>query len=228
MKAIYDPRQRAHNPSQFMAYGVMKPNPEQPERTEILRSGAEAAGCAFAAPNDAGLGPIAALHSPEYLTFLQTIHARWSKIEGAGPEVISHIKPGDRRDSYPRSALGQAGYHQADTSCPINAATWGSAYWSAQTAITAADLVANGEHAAYALCRPPGHHAFGDMAGGFCFLNNSAIAADYFRRKGLKPAILDVDVHHGNGTQDLLWDETRALFVTSQQMPLWPGSGWTP
>ena len=167
MKAIYDPRQRAHNPSQFMAYGVMKPNPEQPERTEILRSGAEAAGCAFTAPDDAGLGPIAALHSPEYLTFLQTIHARWSEIEGAGPEVISHIKPGDRRDSYPRSALGQAGYHQADTSCPINAATWGSAYWSAQTAITAADLVANGEHAAYALCRPPGHHAFGDMAGAF-------------------------------------------------------------
>lgn len=169
MKAIYDPRQRAHNPSQFMALGVMRLNPEQPERTEILQAGAEAAGCTFTAPEDAGLGPIAALHSPEYLTFLQTIHARWSEIEGAGPEVISHIKPGDRRDSYPRSALGQAGYHQADTSCPINAETWGSAYWSAQTAISAAELVAGGERAAYALCRPPGHHAFGDMAGAFVF-----------------------------------------------------------
>ena len=219
MKAIYDPRQRAHNPSQFMALGVMRPNPEQPERTEILQAGAEAAGCTFIAPEDAGLGPIAALHSPEYLTFLQTIHARWSEIEGAGPEVISHIKPGDRRDSYPRSALGQAGYHQADTSCPINADTWGSAYWSAQTAISAADLVAGGERAAYALCRPPGHRAFGDMAGGFCFLNNSGIAAQLLRDRGLRPAILDVDVHHGNGTQGLFYDRDDVLTLSIHADP---------
>ncbi|KUP93284.1 histone deacetylase family protein [Tritonibacter horizontis] len=219
MKAILDPRQQAHDPAHFMAYGVMKPNPERPERIDILRRGAEAAGCDFSVPEDAGLGPIAALHSPEYLTFLQTIHARWCAIDGAGPEVISHVKPGNRGDSYPRSALGQAGYHQTDTSCPINADTWGSAYWSAQTAITAAGLIGGGERSAYALCRPPGHHAFGDLAGGFCFLNNSAIAAQCLRDKGLRPAILDVDVHHGNGTQGIFYDRDDVLTLSIHADP---------
>ena len=85
--------------------------------------------------------------------------------------------------------------------------------------MTGADLVLGGEKAAYALCRPPGHHAFSDMAGGFCFLNNSAIAADYFRRKGLKPAILDVDVHHGNGTQGIFYDRNDVLTVSLHADP---------
>ena len=179
----------------------------------------QAAGCEVIAPQDAGLGPVAAIHTPEYVTFLRTIHARWQRIEGGGPEVIPNIHPANRSDSYPKSAVGQAGYHQADTACPIGAQTWEAAYWSAQCAITAADLVAGGDRAAYALCRPPGHHAFADLAGGFCFLNNAAIAAERLRGLCLRPAILDVDVHHGNGTQGIFYDRDDVLTVSIHADP---------
>ncbi|MBB95393.1 MAG: acetylpolyamine amidohydrolase [Rhodobacteraceae bacterium] len=219
MKAVFDDRQWVHDPQHFMANGALLPNPEQPRRIEILTAGAEAAGCVFQSPENAGLGPIAALHSPEYLTFLETIYTRWQRIEGAGAEVIPNIHPARRTDGYPRSAVGQAGFHQADTACPIAAGTWEAAYWSAQTAITGADLVRGGERAVYALSRPPGHHAFGDLAGGFCFLNNSGIAAERFRAMGLRPAIVDVDVHHGNGTQGLFYERDDVLTVSIHADP---------
>ena len=219
MKAIFDDRQRAHDPKMFMANGTLSPNPEQPRRIEVLSEAAKAAGCAFEAPTDHGLGPIAALHSPEYLVFLETIHTRWSRIEGASDEVIPNIHPDRRTASYPRSAVGQAGFHQADTSCPIAAGTWTSAYWSAQTALSAADAVLAGERSVYALSRPPGHHAFADLAGGFCFLNNSGIAAQALLKAGLRPAILDVDVHHGNGTQGIFYHRRDVLTVSIHADP---------
>jgi acetoin utilization deacetylase AcuC-like enzyme len=219
MKAILDPRQARHDPQNFMANGVISRSPEQPARIEVLKAGAVDAGYGFLAPDDAGMGPIAAVHSAEYLTFLRTIHDRWLRIEGAAPEVIPNIHPANRTDSYPKSAIGQAGFHQADTACPIGAHTWESAYWSAQSAISAADLVAAGESGVYALCRPPGHHAFADLAGGFCFLNNSAIAAERVRGKGMRPAILDIDVHHGNGTQGIFYHRADVLTVSIHADP---------
>ena len=218
MKAFFDDRQWKHNPKHFMANGTMLPNPEQPERINRLMLGAKAAGCSFEAPSDAGLGPIAAVHSPEYLGFLKSIHTRWRRIEGAGEEVIPNIHPASRRDSYPKSAVGQAGYHQADTACPIAEHTWEAAYWSAQSAIAGADYLVNGA-SAYVLSRPPGHHAFGDLAGGFCFLNNSGIAAERLRSKGYRPAILDVDVHHGNGTQGMFYHRADVLTVSIHADP---------
>ncbi|MCU9840459.1 histone deacetylase family protein [Ruegeria sp. WL0004] len=220
MKAILDDRQRVHDPKMFMANGISLPNPEKPERIEVLRAGAEAANCRFETPADHGLGPIAALHSPEYLVFLQTIHERWSRIEGASDEVIPNIHPDMRGASYPQSAVGQAGFHQADTSCPISTGTWESAYWSAQTALSGASAVIAGAGAVYALSRPPGHHAFGDLAGGFCFLNNSAIAAEALLEAGLRPAILDVDVHHGNGTQGIFYHRRDVLTVSIHADPI--------
>ncbi|MEB8388055.1 histone deacetylase family protein [Rhodobacteraceae bacterium KMM 6894] len=219
MKAFFDDRQAKHDPKNFMANGRILDSPEQPERINRLRAGAEAAGCVFEAPKDAGMGPIAAIHTAEYLHFLQNIYIRWQRIEGAGPEVIPNIHPANRTDSYPKSAVGQAGYHQADTACPIAEHTWESAYWSAQSAITGADAIEAGTQAAYVLSRPPGHHAFGDLAGGFCFLNNSAIAAERLRAKGLRPAILDVDVHHGNGTQGIFYDRDDVLTVSTHADP---------
>ncbi|RBI75825.1 histone deacetylase family protein [Roseovarius sp. TE539] len=219
MKAIFDDRQWRHDPQHFMANGVVRPSPEQPERIRVLHKGAADAGCAFAEPGDTGTGPIAAVHTPEYVTFLRNIHTRWQRIEGAGAEVIPNIHPANRSDSYPKSAVGQAGYHQADTACPIGAGTWEAAYWSAQTAVTAADLVAGGDRAAYALSRPPGHHAFADLAGGFCFFNNAAIAAERFRARGWRPAILDVDVHHGNGTQGIFYNRDDVLTVSLHADP---------
>src|SRR6056297_363589 len=219
MKAFLDDRQRAHDPKHFMANGARLPNPEVPARVDILRAGAEAAGCAFEAPGDAGLGPVAAVHTAEYLTFLRNIHTRWRRIEGASEEVIPNIHPASRTDGYPKSAVGQAGWHQADTACPISADTWQAAYWSAQAAVAGADAVAGGARGAYALCRPPGHHAFADLAGGFCFLNNSGIAAGRLLGHGLRPAILDVDVHHGNGTQGMFYARGDVLTVSIHADP---------
>lgn len=219
MKAVFDDRQWRHDPKHFMANGAIMPNPEQPRRIEVLKAAAEEAGCAFQQPQDAGLGPIAAVHTPEYLTFLESIYTRWRRIEGAGEEVIPNIHPANRTDGYPKSAVGQAGYHQADTACPIAEGTWQAAYWSAQSAITGADLIASDERAVYALSRPPGHHAFADLAGGFCFLNNSGIAAERLRGWGFRPAILDVDVHHGNGTQGMFYDRDDVLTVSIHADP---------
>lgn len=219
MKAFLDMRQARHEPRHFMANGALLPNPEVSERIGILRAGAEAAGCRFEVPPDAGLGPIAAIHTPEYLTFLRHIYPRWRRIEGAGEEVIPNIHPASRADGYPRSAVGQAGYHQADTACPIAEGTWLAAYWSAQSAVAGADVLIDGERGAYALCRPPGHHAFADLAGGFCFLNNAAIAAERLRMADRRPAILDVDVHHGNGTQGIFHARPDVLTVSIHADP---------
>lgn len=219
MKAIFDNRQWLHDPKHFMSNGKISPNPEQPKRIEVLQAGAEAAGCVFEPPNDAGLGPIAAIHTAEYLTFLKNIYRRWQYIDGAGDEVIPNIHPARRSDGYPKSATGQSGYHQADTACPIAKATYEAAYWSAQSAITGADHLIAGGQSAYVLSRPPGHHAFGDLAGGFCFLNNSAIAAQRLHAAGLRPAIVDVDVHHGNGTQGIFYDRDDVLTVSLHADP---------
>jgi acetoin utilization deacetylase AcuC-like enzyme len=219
VKAVFHEAQRAHNPKHFLSSGAQQPNPEQPARIDALLGAVQATGLTVEAPADRGLGPIAAVHTSEYLQFLQSIHARWLRIPGASAEVIPNIHPDRRRAGYPKSAVGQAGYHQADTACPISAETWESAYWSAQTAIAAADLVIGGESAAYALCRPPGHHAFADMAGGFCFINNSAIAAQHCVHAGLRPAILDVDLHHGNGTQGIFYKRGDVLTVSIHADP---------
>lgn len=219
MRAFFDERQWKHDPKHFMANGAILPNPEQPERINRLKRGAEDAGCTFEAPSDNGTGPIAAIHTAEYISFLETIHRRWKRIEGAGAEVIPNVHPANRSDGYPKSAVGQAGYHQADTACPIAEHTYEAAYWSAQSAIAGADALIEGDHSGYVLSRPPGHHAFADLAGGFCFFNNSAIAAERLLQAGYRPAILDVDVHHGNGTQGIFYHRDDVLTVSLHADP---------
>lgn len=212
-------RQAAHDPKTFIVAGVSQPIPERPDRIDALKAGAEVAGVLFETPGDHGIAPIAAVQSAEYLDFLQTIHARWSALKGAGPEVIPNVHPQRVAGSYPTSPVGQAGWHQADTACPIGQHTWDAAYWSAQTALSATAAVQGGARAAYALCRPPGHHAYADMAGGFCFLNNSAIAAEALTRAGARTAVLDVDVHHGNGTQGIFYTRADVLTVSLHTDP---------
>ena len=106
MKSFLDPRQILHNPKHFMFNGRQAENPETPARIEILKAGAEAAGCVFEAPRDYGLSPISAIHSPRYLTFLQNIYTRWARMKDGGDEVIPNIHPANRVDSYPASAVG--------------------------------------------------------------------------------------------------------------------------
>ncbi len=220
MKAFYAAEQKRHDPKMFLSSGAPQPNPEKPERVERLLAGAKAAGCTIERPRNHGLGPIAAVHTPEYLDFLQHIFPRWQRIEGASEEVIPNIHPIARNGSYPASAVGQAGYHMADTSCPISSETWESALWSAWSAVEAAETVMAGVPAAYALCRPPGHHAFADVAGGFCFINNSAVAAQTLRRQADRVAILDVDLHHGNGTQGIFYARADVLTVSLHADPV--------
>jgi len=219
MKAFFADEQRLHDPKSFLSSGAAKPNPEVPERVDRLLAGAKAAGCDVARPNDYGLGPIAAIHTPEYIEFLQHIYERWQRIEGASAEVIPNIHPITRDGARPASAVGQAGYHMADTSCPISAQTFDSSCQSAWTAVAAAEAVEAGAPSAYALCRPPGHHAFADVAGGFCFFNNSAIAAQRLRKSANRVAILDVDLHHGNGTQGVFYRRGDVLTVSIHADP---------
>jgi acetoin utilization deacetylase AcuC-like enzyme len=219
-------RQRAHYPRSFLVNGAPQPNPEVPERVDRLLGAARAGGHEIVTPADHGLGPIAAVHTPEYLRFLQTIHTRWARIPGASAEVIPNIHPDRRAASYPLSAVGQAGYHMADTACPIGPDSWESIYWSANCAASAAALVRgdggrdDGARAAYALCRPPGHHAFTDLAGGFCFVNNAAVAATVLRERHARVAIVDVDLHHGNGTQGIFYRRADVLTVSIHADPL--------
>jgi acetoin utilization deacetylase AcuC-like enzyme len=220
MDAYFDPAQKRHDPQNFLVSGAPQPSPEKPARADALLDGAKAAGLTPVIPPDAGLGPIAAVHTPEYVAFLSTIHKRWQRIDGASAEVVPNIHP-DRRDgAYPKSAVGQAGYHMADTACPIGAESWPAIRRSADAAVAAAQAVAAGGAPAYALCRPPGHHAFADMAGGFCFVNNSAVAASLLRATHDRVAILDVDLHHGNGTQGIFYARPDVLTVSIHADPV--------
>jgi len=220
MKVFFAEEQKLHDPKMFLSSGAPQPNPEKPERVARLIEGAKKAGCVIERPREHGLKPIAAVHTPEYVEFLQHIFPRWQRIEGASEEVIPNIHPLARQGSYPASAVGQAGYHMADTACPISADTWGSACWSAWSAVEAADAVLAGARSTYALCRPPGHHAFADVAGGFCFLNNTSIAAQHLLGSMRRVAILDVDLHHGNGTQGIFYGRDDVLTVSIHADPV--------
>lgn len=219
MKVVCHSEQQRHYPLHFLVNGVFRPNPEQPERQERLLQAALRAGCRLEAPLAHGVEPIAAIHTEAYLDFLERAWERWQHIDGAAPAVTPNIHPDRREVGYPASVVAQAGYHMADAAAPLADGSWTSILWSAWSAVHAARLLLDGERSAYALCRPPGHHAFADMAGGFCYLNNSAIAAQVLRRSHARVAILDVDLHHGNGTQGIFYRRGDVLTVSIHADP---------
>jgi acetoin utilization deacetylase AcuC-like enzyme len=164
-----------------------------------------------------GLEPVRAIHDSDYLDFLEHAWRDWCELPDHAPEVIPNVHPGRNMGGRPRAIVGRAGYYQADCACPIGPGTWEAVQASASCALSAASEVmgANAADYAYALCRPPGHHAYADMAGGFCFLNNTAIAAQYCRDQGAnRVAVVDVDVHHGNGTQGIFYQRGDLLTVS--------------
>ena len=145
----------------------------------------------------------------------------------AAEDDVLRIHPLDHLRAL-RSAHPSEGYTQIDGDTFMSPGTLDAAFRGAGAAVRAVDMVLGGQvQNAFAAIRPPGHHAETETAMGFCFFGNAALAAKHaLDHHGLKRvAVVDFDVHHGNGTQDLLWDEPRALFISSQQMPLWPGSG---
>ena len=145
----------------------------------------------------------------------------------AADDDLRRIHPDSYVQDIRRSAPSE-GFRQIDGDTFVSAGSVSAAYRAAGAAVRAVDLVLGGEAPnAFCAVRPPGHHAERETAMGFCLFGNAALAAKHaLDHHGLKRvAVVDFDVHHGNGTQDLLWDEARALVITSQQMPLWPGSG---
>ena len=220
MKVIFSTEQLRHNPEKILSSGALVDSPENPGRAETLLQSAIASGLELAAPEDCGLEPLAAVHTSNYLTFLENIHTRWLRIPGASKDVLPNVHPESRDCLYPASAVGQVGFHVFDGAAPITADTWNSALWSAYSAVQAAREVMRGAHACYALTRPPGHHATREMAGGFCYLNNSAIAAQELRSKYERVAVLDVDVHHGNGTQSIFYDRDDVLTISLHADPV--------
>lgn len=209
MKLYYHPDQERHAPPTFLLRGAPAPSPEGPRRAELLSLGLAQAGLSLSAPAKADTPRLrerlGRIHSARYLDFLETIHARWQALPGAAELVAPNVHPCGGGHHYPRHPVGQAGWHLHDMACPIAAGSFHGILASAASAEAAAEAVLGGESAAYALCRPPGHHAGPERAGGFCFLNNSALAATVLRERFARVAIVDVDLHHGNGTQDIFY-----------------------
>jgi acetoin utilization deacetylase AcuC-like enzyme len=219
MKVVSSEQQADHDPRFFLVRGRIQPSAEQPERAKRLLDGALAAGCEPCPAEPHHRAAILAVHTPDYLRFLEEAARQWAALPGAGPEVVPNVHPQRHAAAYPRSLVGRAGWHMADAACPIGPATWQAAISAADVALTAADRLLMGEPSVYALCRPPGHHAYADMAGGFCFLNNAAIAAARLRSRRGRVAILDLDVHHGNGTQGIFYEDGRVLTVSVHADP---------
>ncbi|OIS93671.1 histone deacetylase family protein [Brucella cytisi] len=214
MLAICDDRQFLHRPLTRLAGGRLASNPEQPGRIDLLKEGLAAIGVQPVAPMDHGLSPIADVHDDDYLDFLQNGFAEWKKSPANGPEMRASVHPTLEMNRKPVDILGRAGYFQADASCVLLDGSWDAIRASANTAVDAMVRVLEGKDKVYALCRPPGHHAYSGKAGGFCYLNNTAIAAELAARRGLRVAIIDVDVHHGNGTQSIFYARPDVLTLS--------------
>lgn len=213
MKAFFEPMQDGHIPRSYLSRGQMRTPLEIPERTGYILKGLEAVGVPVERPVDHGMRGINRIHDLGYLRFLEDAHRRWTAgPDDWGDEVMSNVFV--RSPNPLRGILAESARYQADGSCPIGEKTWEAAYWSAQTALSAADELLQGAPSAYAVCRPPGHHARRDAAGGFCYLNNAAIAAAALQQEFPHIAILDPDMHHGQGIQEIFYHRDDVLYIS--------------
>jgi acetoin utilization deacetylase AcuC-like enzyme len=232
MKVVHTERHRAHDPKVETYLGLPVPANEVPARADAIVAALTAdGGFEVGAPTEHGTGPILAVHDAGLLRFL----------EEAWPETVRQSI--DREflvaDTYPTRSMfagmseafvaarpepvaigGRVGWWGLDSSNPLVAGSYDAARGAVDVALTAVDLVLGGETVAYGLCRPPGHHAAAAMAGGYCFFNNAAIAAQAIvAATGERVAILDVDVHHGNGTQQIFWRRSDVLYASLHADP---------
>jgi acetoin utilization deacetylase AcuC-like enzyme len=215
---------RSHHPREpFHDAGRLVDPPEVPERVDrIVQALAGARIGTPRAPDSFGTEPILRVHTPEYLEFLAHAHERWRAATGRGEtsEAVAYARP-IRQQPFvePEHIIAQLGWYSHDTD-PLLAGTYRAAIGAVDVTLTAWQAVADGrDHCAYALARPPGHHAAADSFAGYCYLDNAAIAAQAWTDRGARVAIVDVDYHHGNGTQQIFYDRDDVLVVSLHADP---------
>lgn len=221
MKVFYSEKHRQHNPPfEVFDGGLRVPYLENPDRADKMLGALRSVKWANVLnPMDFGPAPILAVHDKDYLDFLASAWTEWL---ASNPADSSTLIPATfalrRQPQKPKSLLGRAGYYMMDLSACIVEGTYQAALASVNCALSAAQTVAAGERTSFALCRPPGHHAGMDYAGGYCFINNAAVAANWLSSKG-HVAILDVDYHAGNGTQDIFYSRDDVLTISIHADP---------
>lgn len=221
MRVIASDVHRQHHALELSG-GKLALSAESPRRAEIIARALRSAGHDFEAPDQLDDALLTRIHTPQYIGFLATAWERWRARGHADRPAMAFTWPGRGVNPVrPDDLVGQLGYHSFAADCSIVEGTWPAAVEAAAIAQTAADRVIAGASAAYALCRPPGHHATTDQFGGYCYLNNSAVAAQRFRGTGsARVAVLDIDYHHGNGTQAVFYQRADVLTVSIHADPV--------
>jgi acetoin utilization deacetylase AcuC-like enzyme len=216
MNTIFSPDHVLRSPRTELYGGELVRPHESPERAQIVleRVQTQRLGPVIA-PRRFDTAAVLRVHDPKYVEFLQQAWTEWVAAGNRG-EAIPDCWPARRMTQRcPTSITGKLGYYAMAGETSISHGTWQAARAAADVALTGAAQIEAGARAAFALCRPPGHHAARDLYGGYCFLNNAAIAAQSLRDSGAaRVAILDVDFHHGNGTQDIFYDRPDVLYVS--------------
>tara|TARA_B110000503_G_scaffold59936_1_gene95407 strand:- start:2599 stop:3636 length:1038 start_codon:yes stop_codon:yes gene_type:complete len=223
MKTVYSSEHILRNAKTELTGGQLVTPYECPQRADYILSAIKDAQLGeIIAPSQWPRNWIESVHDTNYLTFLDTVWQRWIYAGNQG-EAIPNIWPSRSMTSQriPRHIEGQLGYYSLAGETSISEGTAEAAWASANVALSAAEILNQGEKSAFALCRPPGHHASHDQYGGYCFINNAAIAAQKLRFDGAKKvAILDVDFHHGNGTQEIFYQRDDVLFCSIHGDPM--------
>jgi acetoin utilization deacetylase AcuC-like enzyme len=216
MRMFFDDRQRAHAPTQELHNGGFTTYAEMPARVDAIL----AALGPVETPVDRGEAAILAVHSPAYVAFLKDAARLWREAGRTGDAIPYAFPIRGRRPLDLTRIDALIGAHSFDATTPITPDSWAASYGSAQSALAATQAVLDGDRAAFALCRPPGHHAGADYCGGYCHLNTAAIAAQAARDAGVaRVAILDIDYHHGNGTQDIFYDRGDVFYASVHADP---------
>lgn len=221
MKIFYSEEHRRHAPTfEVFDGGLRTPYLENTNRMDrILSALKQVNWTEFCEPANFGLDPIYAVHDKEYIDFLASCWTDWLDTNPKDPSTLLPATFALRREPQkPTGLLGRAGYYIMDLSACIVEGTYLAALASANCALSAADAVLTGERSTFALCRPPGHHAGKDYAGGYCFINNASVAANWLSSFG-KVALLDIDYHCGNGTQDIFYERNDVLTISIHADP---------
>jgi len=220
MHIFYNPDHGAHHGKLEMYRGRMVPCHEVPQRQDQVAAVLQARALGpLQTPHPFDDALLVRIHSPRYLQFLQTAWQQWIALDPANPvlDAIPSVWPtrSFRTDIEPDNFAARMGLYSFDAGTPLTTGTWQAARSGADCALSAAAQIAQGGRAAFALSRPPGHHAGADFFGGYCFLNNAALAAQHLRDSGLeRVAVLDVDYHHGNGTQAIFYERADVFFAS--------------